>query len=458
MRILASLSLLTACFAASHGLLAQSQWAAADMPGQSIGLLRHIYSNPAKDTIYLAGSISLNDSLGWQQTNAVMRYSNSDWDTLGVLNGQVFTVVQYHDTLVAGGLLLECSGVPCQGTAYWDGAVWREYGALNGTVRMLRVFDGELYAVGSFNQADGLPATGVAMRVGNSWVPVGAFNLQGSIIDIAKYNGKLVVIGNVDFDNGRSIAEWDGSEWHLLGPGILNAMSSGQCLAVYQGDLYVGGQIALALPGNPGQNIMRWDGTQFHALGQGIQWYLGNTTSIATVMEMVEHDGKLFVGGGYRAAGGVEALGLATWDGIEWCGVHGDFQASGGIWGMDFYHDTLFVACGLTLDGDTVNRVAKFIGTTYESVCSGPVSTPEHVIERTLVVVPNPGKDQLRINGLPKGPSQVEVRDLLGRVVRSERSNADTLVLETSEWPVGTYVITVFDTVGMRELLRWMKQ
>jgi hypothetical protein len=397
----------------------------------------------------------------WQQTNSVLRYTAGQWDTLGVINGQVETVVQYHDTLVAGGVVFfSCSGTPCSGATYWDGSAWQPYGdfGLLG-VRMLRVLDGELYAVGGFTEVDGQPATGVAKRVGSAWVPIGSLDLEGSIIDIAKYNGNLVVIGNVDFDNGRSIAEWDGNEWHLLGPGIINLMSSGHCLTVYQGDLYVGGQIALAPPGNPGQNIMRWDGTQFHALGQGIQAVLGNTSMLATVREMVEHDGKLFVAGGFRAAGGILADGLATWDGVEWCAVPGDFTTTGGIWGgMDFYHDTLFVACGTTLDGDTVNGTAKFIGDDYTTICSGPVNVIEARADLRWSLAPNPGTSQLVVIGEVDYGNRLEVCDALGRAILPSQAFTSARPIETASWEPGPYFVSITSSDGSKQVLRWVKQ
>lgn len=457
MVVLSRLALFAVASVASAASFGQSLWVPTGMPGQIVGLLRHIHASPAKDTIYLAGMISLNQALPWQQSNSVMRYSNGAWDTLGVLNAQVLTVVQYRDTLVAGGLLLQCSGTPCSGASYWDGFAWQPFGNFgSGTVRMLRVLDGELYAVGSFDEVDGQPASGVALRVGSGWVPVGTMDSEG-LLDIAKYNGKLVVIGNVDFPTGRRIAQWDGTDWSLLGPGIIDGFSSAQCLVVYQGDLYVGGQIRMAPPGNPGQNIMRWDGTQFHALGQGVQWWLGDTQSTATVMEMVEHDGKLFVGGGYRAAGGIEALGLATWDGVEWCAVPGDFRASGGIWGMDFYQDTLFVACGTTLDGEIVNGTAKFIGEQYESECSGPVGVGGPIPVAGAQVLPNPGHEFCNVTLRGNQRAIVQVSDALGRSVWT-LSVSGGVSMNTVDWPPGTYIITITTSDGARQVLRWVKQ
>ncbi len=437
-----------AALAAAPQLAAQPHWAPAGIPGHVVGLLRHIYADQAGDAIYFAGAISFTGQ-SWQQSNSVMRYAHGQWDTLGVLNGMVNSVVMYNDTLVAGGDFWHSHGVPCEGIAYHDGTSWNSYGDLDRSVRMLRVLDGELYAVGGFGQADGQPASGVAKRVGGTWTPVGLFDLQASIVDVAKYNGNVIVIGGVDIDGGNGIAEWDGNAWHLLGPGLVGSFSSGQCLAVYQGDLYVGGQIAIA-PGNPGQNIMRWDGNQFHALGQGIQWWLGNTSSIATVMEMAEHDGKLFVGGGYRAAGGIEALGLATWDGTEWCGVPGDFRASGGIWGMDFHHDTLFVACGLMLDGDTVDRAAKFIGEVYQTVCSGPVGVQE-VVTPTFTLYPNPTNGLLHVEATAMRPRAWRLTDALGReVLHGRPPTTGPFVVDLSMLGSGLYHLVLEDAQGMR--------
>jgi hypothetical protein len=439
--------------------MGQSQWTTAGVPGQIVGLLRQVYANESKDAIYFAGAISFTGTQFWAQSNSVMRYSNGQWDTLGILNGLVYSVVLYNDTLIASGQFWMCSGTPCQGIAYHDGNAWQPYGSIvGGSIRKLRVLDGELYAVGGFDTVDAQPATGVAKRVGSSWEPVGSFNATGSILDIIKYAGNLVIIGGLNIDGVTDIAQWDGENWSPLGPGIINPMSGAHCLAVYQGDLYVGGQIALA-PGNPGQNIMRWDGTQFHALGQGVQWWLGNTTAIASVLALEEHNGKLFVGGGYRAAGGIEALGLATWDGTEWCAVPGDFRASGGIWSMAFYHDTLFVACGAVLDGNSVNRAAKFIGEVYEAECSGPVGLGEQLdmASAHISLYPNPGST-FQLTGLGQRPALLRVLDVQGRTVREGIPATEYAPVDMEEIRPGTYLVEVQLANERREMIRWVKE
>ncbi|MBL7940188.1 MAG: T9SS type A sorting domain-containing protein [Flavobacteriales bacterium] len=424
---------------------AQAQnWVTAAIPGHVLNI-RQIYANATHDTIYFAGAIEMDETINFAQTNPVMRYTEGQWDTLGVLRGLIHSMVLYRDTLIAGGEFLAANGIPCEGIAYYDGSQWHPYGDLERGVRRLRVLDDELFAVGGFDHADGQSAPGVAKRVGNSWQPVGWFNNQANIVDIAKYNGNLVVTGNVDMEEGRGIAEWDGTTWQLLGPGILGGFSGGLCLTVYQNQLYVGGQISITA-GNAGQNIMRWDGEQFHPVGQGIQWWAGNTTSIATVFNMVEHNGKLFVGGGFRAAGGVEAMGLATWDGTEWCGVPGDFQATGGTMAMDFYHDTLFAACGAMLDGDSVNRAVKFVGEAYEDECSGPVGIAPSRPASDTALLPNPAGESTSFHCRLNGTARLDVHDAQGKLVhrRQLRGIGDGGVqLDVSGWSIGIYAVTL---------------
>ncbi len=438
----------------------QLYWAPTGAPGLLVAPLQGIYASPSGDTLYFGGILSMTGvQQDWQETNSILRYTAGQWDTLGVINGQVMTVVQYRDTLLAGGhFFLSCSGLPCSQVAYWDGINWRPYGEFGAYhVRQLRVLEGELYAVGGFNEVDGQPASGVAKRVGSSWEAIGSID-DAEVRDIVKYQGKLVVAGRFELPGGRDIAEWDGAQWQSLGPGIIDLMSGPRCLAVYQDELYVGGQIALAPPANPGQNIMRWDGTQFHALGQGVQQWPGNTTAIATVTRMVEHAGKLFVGGGFRAAGGIEAMGLATWDGIEWCGVPGDFQATGGIYTMDFYHDTLFVACGTTLDGVTVNGTAKFIGEQYENECSGPVGLIEAPEQDSLGMYPNPSSGEIYLHGFDFGAAQLRILDMQGRTVQGAILEHEGTPVDVRDLQSGSYLVEVLLSNGRRQTLRWVKQ
>ena len=404
--------------------LAQPAWIPAGLPGTAMNI-RQVISNEDNTEIYLAGAIDLGLEGGWFYNNAVMRYSEGQWDTLGVIRGHIHTIALYHDTLFAGGHFNECDGIPCEKIAYYDGEAWLPYGSFDASVRKLRVLNGELYAVGSFEMADGQPATGVAKRIGNTWEPVGLIDSQYTITvtDITLYNGELIASGGIPMEIGDDIVRYDGDAWHLLGQGIQGGFSGPQCLAVYNGDLYVGGQIDLP-SGNAGQNIMRWDGQQFHPLGDGLQQHIGDLVSIATAWTMEVHNGLLFVGGGFRGAGGVPANSLATWDGEQWCAVpmQLDTPLSHVFWGIAFYQDTLFAACGPELEGEDMNLAAKYVGDLYGGVCNSTLNVAERDgPSRNVLNFTYLNNDQYILTGLPDGSHRIRLFDVRGAQLWEQR-------------------------------------
>lgn len=319
-----------------------------------------------------------------------------------------------------------------------------------GTYGGLRVIDDTLYAVGSFSLVDSVPCGGVAKRVGGTWLPVGTFpDPIHSVMDIVKYRDTLVVIGNADFDAGRGIAYLDGGEWKLLGPGILGGMSGAHSLAVYQNDLYVGGQISLAA-GNPGQEIMRWTGSAFEGLGEGLQFTENNYTSFCDVRSMVEKDGLLFVGGGCNFIGGMESRGVAVWDGSRWCSVPGDPITGGGVFGMDFYRDTLFIATGNYADDNWVNLAAKFVGASYIDSCAAPVGVEE------FPVVSDPGAlswidrqdGSAMVQGLPRGSTPYAILNMQGAMIARGRLQSDGVSPTYVELPSMSPGVYLFRAAG----------
>ena len=409
--------------------------------------MRQVYA-PASDEVYVVGRIILDTSAFWYPRNPVMRYSAGAWDTLSYVRwGFIESIVEYHDTLIIGGnFTLTDDGTPCEGILYWADGSWQPYGDLEHQVRRLRVLDDTLYATGGFHNADGQPTMGIARREGGQWVPVGTVqDPDVLLLDVCKYQGQLVAIG-IGYLNGlRGIFQFDGNQWSALGPGIVGGVSGGACLAVYNGDLYVGGQLSIP-EGNAGQEIMRWDGSAFHAVGIGLQWQLGDLLSFSTCADMKVHDGLLWVCGGFNYAGGVEAHGVATWDGSRWCGVQGDLvrYQNGGVASMDFYGDTLFVACGDTADGQYMNNSAKFIGTSYADTCSGPVGISEAAVV-SLTLAPNPATDQITFSGLPgTGPWSIQLFDLEGRAhaIRTE-AKGEGLILLRGALAAGCYTLVI---------------
>ncbi|HRD52174.1 MAG TPA: hypothetical protein PKY96_05955, partial [Flavobacteriales bacterium] len=319
--------------------------------------------------------------------------------------GQIFTILEFHDTLFIGGQFLELNGMPSGRVAFHDGSTWRPYGNIqSGAVVRLRALGDTLYALGPTGQADGSPMKGVAKRVGNEWLPVGQINHPDPIVsDLALYDGELVMASNASVGSARSLFHLVDGEWLPLGGGIQGGLSAAGYLEVLHGRLYIGGQFSPA-QGNAGKDVMYWDGEAYHPMGSGIQNNPGNNGGICTGA-LSQHDGKLWVNHGCYFAGGIESKGLAYWDGIQWCGVPGDLASyAGGAYRTAWYRDTLFVTLyGDMADGVQTGRVAKFVGSSYTGQCSGPVGMPAPEQPSDMLRVTEFAPDQWRLDGLAPG-------------------------------------------------------
>ncbi len=443
-------ALATAWLASVAALLPAQHWTAAGIPGNQ-ALIRAVATNAAGDTIYYGGVIPLNgDFSNWWLTNSVMRYADGQWDTLGVIPGDVKTLLVHRDTLFAGGDFEEASGNPCAGIAFHDGEAWQPYGDLAARVYRLRTINGELYAVGAFQAADGGPAPGIAKRVGGQWVGIGqiASPSFAPVVDIASYNGELVMTSVASVNGIRGIHHLVGNDWVPLGPGIQGGLSGAGRLAVYQGDLYVTGQFSPD-QGNAGKEIMRWDGASFHPLGSGLQFVLGSNSSTCSGLAMLVHDGLLWVGSGCRYAGGVPAMRMATWNGNEWCGVPGNLASS--VKEVAFYRDTLFVGLiGDTADGMYVNGAAKFIGDSYVGECGLWAGVQERPTP-TFTLYPNPTNGLLQVEAQGMRPRTWRLTDALGReVLHGRPPTTGPFVVDLGTLGSGLYHLVVEDAQGMR--------
>ena len=434
-------SLLMGCFALLLAVSTAAQnWAAAGLPGHPYPF-RQVYAD-GDNAIYYAGAV---DSF---EQNKLLRYTGGTWEALGPIDGYIESVIVYHDTLLVGGIFdyQDLELLPAHCVKWWDGNAWQNFGLFPqwSIARKLKVLNGYLYAVGGFAEYGQLETQQGVMRWnGINWEAVGDFQgtITGSLLDIVGYDDTLVVIGNTEFDQGRSIAYLDGNEWRLLGNGILGGLAGPHTLAVYQGDLYVGGQIPITA-GNPGQEIMRWNGNSFEGLGLGLQIALNNFTSFCDVRAMVEHDGLLYVGGGCNYAGGVESRGVAIWDGTGWCSVPGDVTSdNSSVYGMDFYRDTLFAATGWIVEGDSVNCAVKFVGSTYIGTCTGPLSVISHEQEEDPIRIIPQGVGLWQVTGLDNGGHIFQLIDSAGRILIQGTVNSTQGLIEAEGLAAGAYVL-----------------
>jgi hypothetical protein len=250
---------------------------------------------------------------------------------------------------------------------------------------------------------------------------------------------------------------YDGSTWQDVGGGLLGGTDWLNCMEVYNGELYVGGVFANGTGLNAGNAIMRWNGTQWNSVGQGLQDVSGSFNPGMSVFCMTAHAGRLYVGGYQFHAGYVPSEYISSWDGSQWCNVgDGDFDLLP-LQSIAFYHDTLFIATGNTIDGDTVNRVAKWVGGAFADTCSAPVSMPERSAD-SFFLHPNPASTVLTITSAPSNAATVLLTDPLGRVVLQEPLHGTTS-LNVQALARGPYLAVLLDARGNRlGAMRWVKE
>ncbi|UPT68238.1 MAG: T9SS type A sorting domain-containing protein [Sphingobacteriales bacterium JAD_PAG50586_3] len=289
----------------------------------------------------------------------------------GLTGGPVRALRQYNDKLLVGGGFLKINNDTVFGITYWDGTKFQPfwyYTPQSGVTRFfvtdLMIYHGEVYAGGSF--------------------------------DISPY-------GNV-----ISLVKFDGTKWVPVGlPYLIGG--SVYALQVYNDELYVGGFFKKQ-QGFAGDFIMKWDGTNWHDVGGGLN---------QVVKDMIVYNGSLYVSGSFTVAGGTEnAENIVRWDGSQWHKIDDSFfDWNHDIECMAVHNEYLYIACGPTINGDTVNWIARrYIG---------PEETKD--IEEIINIYPNPVTDNLTLEyNLDKASNfKFALYDVLGNIIyQEEKPNA----------------------------------
>jgi trimeric autotransporter adhesin len=167
--------------------------------------------------------------------------------------------------------------------------------------------------------------------------------------------------------------------------------------------LYAGGTFTTA-GGVTVNRIAKWDGTEWSALGSGI-----DGTAVFALAVFDDGSGPaLYAGGAFWAAGGMNANGIAKWDGSEWSAVGAELGGGKGSWveALAVYDDgsgagpALYAGGFFDTAGDvTVNSIAKWDGSTWSALGSG-MSGFFPIVMALTVYDPGPGSVPGRTDGL----------------------------------------------------------
>lgn len=152
----------------------------------------------------------------------------------------------------------------------------------------------------------------------------GGVGLQGVAHLLTDEAGdRLLVTGAFTYANevqvSPGILQWSASGLESIGCGVSwDCVSStsqaglgnrARSAAIWQDDIYVGGDFFFTRNGHEYNRIMQWDGSEWHPLARGTD---GPVKSVKVI------DGDLIVAGWFTYADTVLAHGLARWDGERW--------------------------------------------------------------------------------------------------------------------------------------------
>ncbi|HXJ60727.1 MAG TPA: hypothetical protein VNU68_29130 [Verrucomicrobiae bacterium] len=346
--------------------------------GMGAGFYTTVYALAVSGSnVYAGGHFT---TAGGTAATSIAKWDGSSWSALGLgitdPYPEVYALALSGSDVYVGGSFTKAGGIRAIGIAKWDGSSWSALGSgLNLFVYALAVSGSDVYAGGRFTTAGGVPANKIAKWDGSSWsaLGLGITDPYPAEVYALAVSGSDVYAGgsftNVDGAFAPGIAKWDGSGWSALGSGIGRTDSyspSVSALAVSGSNLYVGGSFTTA-GGNVANSIAKWDGSSWSALGSGV----GGVDPYVRALAM--SGSNLYAGGDFTTAGDTAASYIAGWNGRGWSAL--TVPGSGmndRVWALAVSGSNLYVGGSFTTAGGNVaNSIAKWNGSSWSALGSG---------------------------------------------------------------------------------------
>ena len=249
------------------------------------------------------------------------------------------------EALYATGTFVAAGGVAANRIARWDGNSWS--GISGGVGRP--DFD-SAYAAAAFDDGTG---GGTELYVGGDFDKVGGVQNNGDCIP-----GFSCIVA-------ENIAKWNPmtQAWSAVGNG-LEWNGPVNALAVFNGELYAGGDFNRADGVFPIDRVAKWNGTSWTQVGTGLS---GEVNSL-----LVFDDGTgpaLYAGGNDFGPSGTR---VSKWDGNTWTPV-GAGLSGGEVYSLAAIGNELYAAGAFTsiAGGATVNFAARWDGSTWSPLGTG---------------------------------------------------------------------------------------
>ncbi|MBK7297065.1 MAG: hypothetical protein IPI91_10695 [Flavobacteriales bacterium] len=119
----------------------QDLWAPAGHPG-SCAYIQRLYADTANDALYAGGECTFN---GTNNDNALYKYQDGAWSTIGIFDQSIRSIVNYHDTIIVSGGFSTINGQPHESCVYLYDGEWYDYGAFVGSPFHLKILEDRKY-------------------------------------------------------------------------------------------------------------------------------------------------------------------------------------------------------------------------------------------------------------------------------------------------------------------------
>lgn len=362
-------------------------------------------------------------------TGSLVRWTGSDWVSVGNLRGWVRRIASWGDRLVAGG----GGGFSSDNGTYtsvvaWDGTGWGDLGGpLEGGVNGMTEWQGALVAAGEVRLPGQTGWSGVAVHRTSGWQILGELPItddQTTVTDVATFQGQLYVAGSgLDLPGGPyGVLQWDGTRWAA----VPNAPEGGARMLLPRQD---GLWVAFSRPVFSGGTVWRWDGAHWTQMGD----LVGDNIVLAEAGGEVVAAGLLFTP--------LRPCTLARWTGTEWIPILNGPR--NGVETMTTLDNDLYV--GGSFRSTELQQSEGLARWSFETVTVAP-SIP------SIETWPSPARDRLtfRFSATSAARARVEIYDLHGARLAtpvdevvpagdSERSWA----IPASRMPAGVYFARV---------------
>jgi hypothetical protein len=322
-----------------------------------------------------------------------MTWDGSQWQTL--MNGpgtagSVLALTTWNGQLIAGGDFL---GGNMDRIALWTGSAWQQMGGGFPTaVKVLAVWRGNLVAAGGTGNT---PV--IQIWNGTSWTALSQPPSVRVVRSMVSFYGSLCIGGSASNQSPSTgqLDRWDGTSWSTMA----QASDTIYTLAVRQfsltlSSMYVGGAFT-TINGVNASGVAVTGGTTFSAVGSGmgtclelnVRPILSGTAIVArsfstpfvrqlsgstfVAMGDTHLNSLTFYANGYHGARWFSTDACQRYDGSQWVPVRGPgmvgevraLAASG--------NDMILGGTFATISGVTMNRIARWNGTTFQALGSG---------------------------------------------------------------------------------------